>query len=282
MSASIDSRWVTVQGLRIHCLAAGTGGPPVLLLHGGTIDCAAMTYLPAIQALSANHRVFAPDLPGHGESDPPPPPHTTAAYLDLLRELVDALHLPQAALVGFSITGTLALGFALQAPTRVQRLVLVSSYGLGSATPYLALSYLFVRLPRLVDLVRRTARRDDGFLRLVLRLMLCDHRGLSPDLVVAIRRELERHGAGEAWRLWQRSESGPAGLHTSYLHRLPELRVPTLIVHGACDRFVPVAWARRAHRLIPGSRLVVFPRCGHWPQQERPRDFVRVLAAFLG
>jgi pimeloyl-ACP methyl ester carboxylesterase len=57
--------------------------------------------------------------------------------------------------------------------------------------------------------------------------------------------------------------------------------VPTLILHGAEDRFVPVNWARRAHRLIKGSELQVLPRCGHWLPREKPDEFERVVSSFL-
>lgn len=74
---------------------------------------------------------------------------------------------------------------------------------------------------------------------------------------------------------------GWGGLRTDFADRLNELTTPTLLVHGAHDRAVSVAWARRAHERIPGSELRVFPDCGRMPPRERPEEFARVVERFL-
>jgi len=75
---------------------------------------------------------------------------------------------------------------------------------------------------------------------------------------------------------------GLRGQRLTFSPRLAEVRVPTLIVWGDRDPYLPVAQARRAHQLIPGSRLEVFPRCGHAPFRDRPGEFHRLLRDFLG
>src|SRR5438270_10731271 len=92
--------WLEVDGLRIGCLTAGASGPPVLLLHGGGIDSARFSYKHAIEPLSRDRRVFAPDWPGYGESDKPDVEHTTGFYASFLGLLMDALGLERAGLVG--------------------------------------------------------------------------------------------------------------------------------------------------------------------------------------
>ena len=57
--------------------------------------------------------------------------------------------------------------------------------------------------------------------------------------------------------------------------------MPTLIFHGAEDKYVPVSWALQAHTLLKGSELKVFPRCGHWLTLERPGEFNRAVLVFL-
>jgi len=66
-----------------------------------------------------------------------------------------------------------------------------------------------------------------------------------------------------------------------YIDRLHEIKVPTLIVHGAKDRLVPLGCARQAHELIRDSHLHVIADCGHWPQREKPDEFNRILLGFL-
>jgi pimeloyl-ACP methyl ester carboxylesterase len=123
--------WLEVEGLRVRCLTAGASGSPVLLLHGGGIDSAGFSYKYAMEPLARSHRVFAPDWPGYGESDKPDVEHTIEFYAAFLGGLMDALQLER----GISPGGGAVLGFALRSPQRVEKLVLVDSYGLGDEVP---------------------------------------------------------------------------------------------------------------------------------------------------
>jgi pimeloyl-ACP methyl ester carboxylesterase len=114
-----------------------------------------------------------------------------------------------------------------------------------------------------------------------LRTVFYDPGAITADLVEEVYRLAKGPKAGRAWRSWQKSEIRRSGLRTDYVDRLHELAVPTLIVHGAEDRYVPVAWARRAHSLIRGSELRVLPRCGHWLTLERPEEFNGAVLGFL-
>jgi pimeloyl-ACP methyl ester carboxylesterase len=273
--------WLRVDGLRIRCLTAGSDGRPVLLLHGGGIDAADFSYKHAIGPLASTRRVFAPDLPGYGWSDGPDGRYTLGFYAGFLGRLMDALGLERASLVGLSLGGGASLGFALRSPERVDRLVLVDSYGLGTDIPRGRLGYLLVRAPLVDDLTYALLRRSRRMIRWSLYNLVHDRSAVDDALVEDAYRLVNRTGAGRAFRSFQRSEVGWGGLRTSYVNRLREVSVPTLIVHGASDEAVPVAWAYRAHRLIPGSQLGVIPRCGHWPPRERPGEFNRIVGEFL-
>ncbi len=91
----------------------------------------------------------------------------------------------------------------------------------------------------------------------------------------------KKPGAGQAWRSWQRNEIRWRGLRSNFVDRLHEVAAPTLILHGAEDKYVPVAWARRAHTMIKDSELHVLPQCGHWLTLEKPGEFNRALSEFL-
>jgi hypothetical protein len=131
---AIQSTWLNVDGLRIHCLAAGESGSAVLLLHGGGLDSAALSWEEVIGPLSEKHRVFAPDLPGYGQSDKTAIQYTVDYYIAFLEHLMDTLHLEQTSLVGLSMGGGIALGVTLRFPARVEKLVLVDSYGIQGPT----------------------------------------------------------------------------------------------------------------------------------------------------
>jgi pimeloyl-ACP methyl ester carboxylesterase len=275
-----ETLWVDVNGLRIHCVAAGDG-PPVLLLHGGGLDSGQFTYRYTIGPLSEGHRAFAPDWPGYGQSDKPDVEYTVPFYVDFLGTLVDALGLERISLVGLSMGGAAALGFALRAPERVEKLVLVDSYGLGGDVPWGRVGYLMVHAPLLSQLTYALLRRSHAMVRWSLYGLVHDRKVVTERMVEEVAQLLGDPRAGYAWASFQRGEVRWGGLHTDFSNRLGGLSVPTLLVHGAHDDAVPLAWARRAKERIPQSHLEVFPDCGHMPPRERPEEFARVVDRFL-
>ncbi len=279
---SIKDGWIEVEGLRIHCLMAGnTDAPPVLLLHGGGYDSAYLSYKPSIGSICQYHRVFAPDWPGYGESDKPRARYSTEYYVDFLGHLMDVLGLEKANLVGISMGGAISLGFSLRWPQRVEKLVLVDSHGLGKEVPGRVVSYVVVRLPLLNKLVWAILGRSRRMIRWSLQTVFHDPEAVTGSLVDEVFQVAKKPGVGQAWRTWQRNEIEWSGLHTDFVDRLHTLTVPTLILHGAEDRYVPVSWAQRAHELIGDSELYIFPRCGHWLTREKPTEFGRVVLEFL-
>ena len=279
---NIKDGWIEVEGLRIHCLMAGhTDAPPVLLLHGGGYDSAYLSYKPNIGPISQYHRVFAPDWPGYGDSDKPRMGYSTEYYVDFLGQLMDALGLEKASLVGISMGGAISLGFGLRWPQRVERLVLVDSHGLGKEVPGRVMSYVMVRLPLLNRLVWAILGRSRRMIRWSLQTVFHDPRAVTSSLVDEVFQVAKKPGVGRAWRTWQRNEIEWSGLHTNFVERLHTLTVQTLILHGAEDRYVPVSWARRAQALIRDLELYIFPQCGHWLTREKPTEFNRAVLEFL-
>lgn len=275
------TRWIDVNGLRVHCLTAGGDGSPVVLLHGGGIDSASFTYGHLIGTLAEGHRVFAPDWPGYGYSDKPDLGYAIGFYVDFLGRLMDALGLERASLVGLSMGGGAALGFALRSPERVEKLVLVASYGLSSDVPWGHLGYLLVRAPLLNELTYALLRRSRTMIRWSLYGLVYDRQRVTEEMVEETSRVLEDPHAGRAWSSFQKHEVGWGSLRTNFSDRLRGLVMPTVLVHGEHDRVVPVAWARRAQELIPDCELRVFCECGHLPPREQPEEFAWVVKRFL-
>jgi pimeloyl-ACP methyl ester carboxylesterase len=278
---NIRDQWIEVGKLRIHCLMAGQTDAPVLLLHGGGYDSASLSYKPSIGAISQDHGVFAPDWPGYGDSDKPRIAYSTEYYVEFLGHLMDALGLEKAALVGISMGGAISLGFALRAPHRVDKLVLVDSHGLGQEVPWRVMSYVLVRLPLLNRVMWAVMGRSRRMIRWSLRTVIHDPQVVNKSLVAEVFRLAKKPGVGRAWRSWQKNEIKWSGLHTNFVDELHTLAVPTLILHGEQDRYVPVSWARRAHGLIRDSELRIFPQCGHWLSREKPMEFSRAVVEFL-
>jgi pimeloyl-ACP methyl ester carboxylesterase len=255
------TRWVDVNGIRVSCLTAGEAGSPLVLLHCGGIDSASFTYGHIIRPLSDEGRVFAPDWPGYGHSDKPNLGYTMRFYVDFLGRLMD--------------------GFALRSPQRVEKLVLVDSYGLGSEVPWGRLGYLMVQAPLVDKLTYALLRRSHTMVRWSLYGLVHDRRTVTEGMVEQTARLLEDPKAGLAWASFQKNEVGQGGLKTDFSEELGALAMPTLLVHGADDRAVPLAWARKAQGRIPDCELRVFPECGHLPPREQPEEFARVVRRFL-
>ena len=108
-----------------------------------------------------------------------------------------------------------------------------------------------------------------------------DRRTVTEGMVEETARLLEDPKVGRAWSSFQKNEVGWSGLRTDFSDRLGALKVPTLLLHGANDPTVPLAWARRAQERIHDCELRVFPECGHLPPREQPEEFARVVRRFL-
>jgi len=282
VDTGVETFWVRVDGLRIRCLTAGArGAPPTLLLHGGGFDAAAFSYRHTIGPLSRHRRVFAPDLPGYGESEKPDLRYDLAYYARFVERLLDALGLDCAALVGVSMGGGAALSFALHSPERVEKLVLVASYGLGKEIPYGRLGYFLTHAPLSADLLYTLLRQSRRVLRWGLLSAVHNPGVVSDELVEEARQLLNQPGSGRAFRAFRKNEVGWSGLRTDLSDRLYKLAVPTLLIHGERDRVVPIEWARRAHERLPDSELRILKECGHWSPRECPGEFNRVVADFL-
>ena len=266
---------------RVRYAPAGPDdAPAVVLLHGGGMDAAEFSWKRAMPALADEFRVYAPDWPGYGESGPPTRSPTVDYYVGVLGEFLDALGLSAASLVGISMGGGIALGYALSHPDRVGRLVLVDSYGLGGTVPGGPLAAAVSGLPGMDAAVWGLLRRSRRLTALAVRAAV-DPRNLTPEFVDDAYALLRRPDAGRAWLAFQRNEVDHHGFRTNYLDRLPDLAVSTLLVHGERDSFVPVEWATRAAALIPDAEVRVFADCGHVPPRERPEEFVRTVREFL-
>jgi pimeloyl-ACP methyl ester carboxylesterase len=277
----VESRTTTlsVEGdpVTVRYLVAGDG-PPVVLLHGIGIDAAGVSWKHALPELAADRTVYALDLPGHGASEKPSVRYTTAYFQAALSAFLDDQDLNGAALVGVSMGGSVALGYALDEGDP-ERLALIDSYGLGSDAYWLPAATAALWTPGLGSHLWSGV----GSSKAAVRSSLAGLTGSTPDegFVDDVYGAVQDRDVLRTLRGWQRSEFRTTGLRTDYSDRLAEVSVPTLLVHGAEDPLLPPSWSRRAHEALPESDLHVIERCGHWPQRESPAEVTGLLAEFL-
>lgn len=273
---------IQVQGLKTHYYQAGEKGSTVVLLHGGGTDSAQLSWGEVIAPLAeSGHRVIAPDLPGYGGSDIPDIQYTTAFYLDFVKSFLDQLEIKKASFMGLSMGGGISLGFALANPQRVEKLVLVDSYGIQRKVAMHFLSWLMVKIPGIMEGTWKLERSNPAMTRWAMSNVVNDPHKISPELMKELMNAVNRPFSERAFTRYQRDEVFFNGLRTVYLDRLREIKNPTLIVHGEKDSAVPLACAEEAHRLIAGSQLVVLKGAGHWAQRERPEEFIQAVSQFL-
>ncbi len=271
----------TVDGCRIAYRRAGTDGPAVVLLHGGGIDDSALSWRHTIDRLGDEYQVYAPDWPGYGNSEPDGE-HTIERYAELLAGFLDAVGLDSATLVGLSMGGGAALTVALDRPARVDRLVLVNSYGLGERLPVGSLWKAAANIPGSNAMGWAAMGLSAELARIGLTPLVSSGASLDSEFVSEFRDRAGAPGAGTAFEAFQRNEITPRGrARTDYSDRLPMLSVPTLLVHGTDDPIVPEEWSVDAAASIPGAEVAIIDNCGHWTPRERPDRFGELLTEFL-
>ena len=259
---------------------AGGAGPVMLLVHGMAASSA--TWRHVIPALAEHFTVVAPDLPGHGASAKPRGDYSLGALADTLRDLLVVLGHDRATLVGRSFGGGVAMQFAYQFPERCERLVLVSSGGLGQDVNLLLRALSLSGAEYLLALGCSRWAHDAGttVVRSLRRL------GLRPGPQFAevwdSYASLTDGETRAAFIHTLRSVVDRAGQRVSATDRLYLAHdVPTLIVWGADDRILPAHQAHATHAAIPGSRLEIFEGVGHYPNCEDPERFIKVLVDFM-
>jgi pimeloyl-ACP methyl ester carboxylesterase len=274
------ARHLTLHGHNVAYRAAGEAGPAIVLVHGITSNSA--TWERVLAPLGAHHRVVAPDLFGHGESAKPRGDYSLGAYASGVRDLLGALAIDKATIVGHSLGGGVAMQLAYQFPDLAERLVLVDSGGLGpEVSPLLRAATLpgaEIVLPLLTRPGLLNAGAGAG--RLLGRLGL----QVGTDLREMARghASLADHEARQAFLSTLRAIVDVGGQRVDARDRLYlAAELPTLIVWGERDPIIPVAHGRGAARLIPGSRLEIFPGAGHFPHVEEPERFAELLSGFI-
>ncbi len=233
-----------------------------------------------IPVLAEKMRVIAPDMPGYGQSDKPDVVYDLDFYGEYFPQFIDALDINQTDLVGISMGGAVSLGYTLQYPEKVSKLVLVDSYGLQRKTPFHKLSYLFVNIPG-VRALSYWSIKSRPMIRYSLKMILKRPGSVTDELVEKVYQQLLIPGVTRAFSDFQNAELTWDGLKTVYMDRLGEIKAKTLIIHGEKDTLVPLEASREAHELIRDSELKIMSGCGHWPQRDNPEEFNQVVSEFL-
>ena len=279
--AAPASRYLDLpDGVHVHYRDEGLATGPVIVLVHGFSDSTA-TWEGWITALKARNRVISLDLPGHGLTRAPKDwPAGTVRYAALLDQVVNRLSVTRFALVGNSMGGSVAWNYALGHPDRLTALVLVDAAGWPEPP-------------------RKPGQKSDGalafeMLRTPWGRWLLSRIDLRPVIADGLRKAFHDPSRVTDGMIDRFSDLSHAPDHPAIIlgmqdrawvratpDAMARIRTPTLVMHGADDRLIPVENGRRCASTIPGAELMVYPDCGHTPQMEIPDRSVADLAAFL-
>jgi pimeloyl-ACP methyl ester carboxylesterase len=263
--------YIEVAGIRLRVRDTGPrGAPAVILLHGfgASLD----TWEPWALVLSKHYRVVRFDLPGFGLTGPDPArDYSDQRTVVILAALMDRLGVAKASLIGNSLGGKIAWNFAVDEPTRVETLVLISPDGFASP------GFEYGKKPQLPAVLKLLPYTMPKFmLRMNLAVAYADPKHLSDAVLTRYADMMRAPGDRGAMldRMGQVMLQDPAPL-------LRRITAPTLLLWGEKDGMIPFSNAEDYLRDIPGSKLVALPDLGHVPFEEEPETSLRPVVAFL-
>ncbi|HEX7333519.1 MAG TPA: alpha/beta hydrolase [Pyrinomonadaceae bacterium] len=269
------SRFIDVDGVRVHYQEAGDeNGPALVLIHGFASSTLVWSKV-FLKLAEAGYRVIALDLLGYGYSAKPRNgEYTIAGQAKLLTRLLDCLGIPRAIFVGSSYGGAVAATCALDHPDRVEKLILV-----GTVNNNRPLEFTLMRLfgsPLFGDVVSPLLIGSRRLLRRRMKRVYDRHAWVMDERRVDAR-HLPLRAAGTQRAIIRTVRGWDAERISRDAHLITQ---PALLIWGENDREIPLADGERLHEEIPGSRLIVFLECGHLPHEEYPETFTNVVIDF--
>ena len=272
---TFDEWEIDLHGHHAIYRVAGSG-PPVVLIHG--MINSSRHWEQVARRLASDYTVIAPDLLGHGDSATPRGDYSLGAHAASIRDLLSAIGIDRATIVGHSLGGGVAMQYFWQFPQRTERLVLISSGGLG---PEVSPMLRTVAVPGAQLVISAAAHR--GVLG-ALSALAPRLGSREPYLRAVVRalRPLQEPGSRRAFLQTLRAVIDVEGQKVSARDRLYLLQdVPTLVVWGERDNTIPVAHGRATHDALPHSRFATLPHAAHFPHLEDPAGLAAILREFL-
>ncbi|MDR1505696.1 MAG: alpha/beta hydrolase [Treponema sp.] len=254
-----------LNGIKVNYFSAGQGEaeklPAVLFLHGWGSEFSSFKYF--LDSISPYYRVFAPDLPGFGQSAEPPEAWSMDDYADFVLDFMKELTIDRVILIGHSFGGRISIKLAARRnlPVSIEKIVLVDSAGIRrKRTVKQNMELCFYKAVRRFLSVEFVRRRYPGFLE------KWRNKHASPDYLNATPRM---------------RECLVKVVNEDLTPCLSEISCPSLLIWGEQDYEVPLEDGKIMERLIPDAGLVTLKNAGHYPFADQGFVFLKVLDSFL-
>ena len=263
-----NATFLEVEGTRVRFTDQGEG-PPVVLIHG--FASSLETWDLVAPELLKRHRVIALDLKGFGWTDRPEGDYSPWAQAKIVRAVMDRRGVQSAAIVAHSWGSSVALALALGAPERVTRIALYDAWIYEDQIP------TFFRLSRRTGVGEALfgafyKERPDDKLAMAFFDPTIMNEKLAEDVEKAMERPGTVAGALAAVRGQQFAEVEK---------RYRTIKKPVLLLWGREDVVTTLDFGERLYKELPSAKLVVYPRCGHFPMLEAAAASTTELAKFL-
>ncbi len=248
MTAGYTSIWTKVRGLKVHAYVSTqspTDSGAVILVHG--LGVSARYMLPTLSSLAPSHKVFAPELPGFGQSDKPAQTLDIPVLADILAEWATTVGLDHAAFLGNSMGCQVIIDLAVRYPALVDHAILVGPT---------------------VDSRHHTMPQQ---IWRGIRDLIHEPWSLWPILA----RDYLRSGTLNILRTFRFALRDPVE------EKCAQTRAPTLVVRGARDPIAPMQWVENLASKIEGAQVAVIPGGTHATNYSAPNELAKVTRDFL-
>lgn len=275
-----DVQHSKVRNINVAYIDEGSGNQTIFLIHG--LGTYAKGWIKNIDALSENYRVIAIDLPGYGKSDKGYYKYTMDFYAQIITELMDNLDIEKAIVTGHSMGGQIAMTMALDYSDRVEKLILISPAGFERFTDGEGDWLIGVMTP---DLVKDTPiRAIDTNLRY-------NFFETPQDAEFLITERIQLRGSSDFDMYCYAVSKNVQGMIDGYIYdRLDQISQTTLILWGENDELIPnrflhAGWTKDIAKIgeteIPHNKTIIFPKCGHFVQFEKPVETNKAILKFV-
>lgn len=271
---SIFNKWgkfIDIDGVETYVVEKGIG-ENIIFING--ILASIYTWRKVLDTVSENFHVYAIDFKGTGFSEKPKGGYSIDICTSQIISLMKYFNIDKAILVGNSLGGEVALNLAIKHSEKINKLILIDSAGYQKNKEITKLLVKLGRFKLVAKLLERCNTKN--FVRKIIRWATFNDKIIDRKMVNGYYKPMKTKGAVEAFIELVKNLS-----YTEFdYEKVKNIEIPTLIIWGKEDKWIPVSDAYRLHRDIKNSKLVILENCGHGPQEEKPEEIVRLIVDF--
>lgn len=269
-----QSKFINIQGVNVHYRDEGNQNDsiPLVLIHGTSSSL--HTWDSIVPALIGKKRIIRLDLPAFGLTGPhPQSDYSIDFYNQFIESFLNAIGVQQYIIAGNSLGGSIAWNQAIRYPNKVKQLILINSGGYPKKNEKGNIGFKLASMPVIGDVLLKFTPR--GIIRKSVEDVYSDKTKVSEDLVQRYYDLLLREGNRQATvDIFKNRKFGGS-------EKIKNIQTPTLIIWGEDDQLIDVSNAYLFQKDIRNSQLVIIPKTGHVPMEEKPNPVITAIASFI-